>query len=313
MLNITDYAFLFQNSYNKSKTNLFGSSSNGIFTSIGSFQLKNLNSSAVQSRLKAEGIDTNSKQYKAVIKEMTKAANGNGAMYTNIQAIKNLMKNYDSDGDWVDPTTGLAGLLVTDENDADRRTIISIPESSRREMFESTKREFLAENGVANGDTTKRSDVYTNLYRKMEKQDRLKAGYTLEQYERAYTRAFHAAAKAADPNWEIGKPIPKGALDNITMESVEKELVQVGNKFVTSTSSSSSAANTTVSSYSRKTVSSVETAFSEGLKNNPPKIIQAEEKEVEIDSNVAIEKMKRLEEQLRNGTFNSNSDFDMKA
>lgn len=180
-------------------------------------------------------------------------------------------------------------------------------------MFESTKREFLAENGVANGDTTKRSDVYTNLYRKMEKQDRLKAGYTLEQYERAYTRAFHAAAKAADPNWEIGKPIPKGALDNITMESVEKELVQVGNKFVTSTSSSSSAANTTVSSYSRKTVSSVETAFSEGLKNNPPKIIQAEEKEVEIDSNVAIEKMKRLEEQLRNGTFNSNSDFDMKA
>lgn len=313
MLNITDYAFLFQNSYNKSKTNLFGSSSNGIFTSIGSFQLKNLNSSAVQSRLKAEGIDTNSKQYKAVIKEMTKAANGNGAMYTNIQAIKNLMKNYDSDGDWVDPTTGLAGLLVTDENDADRRTIISIPESSRREMFESTKREFLAENGVANGDTTKRSDVYTNLYRKMEKQDRLKAGYTLEQYERAYSRAFHAAAKAADPNWEIGKPIPKGALDNITMESVEKELVQVGNKFVTSTSSSSSAANTTVSSYSRKTVSSVETAFSEGLKNNPPKIIQAEEKEVEIDSNVAIEKMKRLEEQLRNGTFKSNSDFDMKA
>ncbi|MBD5103560.1 MAG: DUF3879 family protein [Ruminococcaceae bacterium] len=313
MLNITDYAFLFQNSYNKSKTNLFASSSNGIFTSIGSFQLKNLNSSAVQSRLKAEGIDTNSKQYKAVIKEMTKAANGNGAMYTNIQAIKNLMKNYDSDGDWVDPTTGLAGLLVTDENDADRRTIISIPESSRREMFESTKREFLAENGVANGDTTKRSDVYTNLYRKMEKQDRLKAGYTLEQYERAYSRAFHAAAKAADPNWEIGKPIPKGALDNITMESVEKELVQVGNKFVTSTSSSSSAVNTTASSYSRKTVSSVETAFSEGLKNNPPKIIQAEEKEVEIDSNVAIEKMKRLEEQLRNGTFKSNSDFDMKA
>lgn len=313
MLNITDYAFLFQNSYNKSKTNLFGSSSNGVFTSIGSFQLKNLNSSAVQSRLKAEGIDTNSKQYKAVIKEMTKAANGNGAMYTNIQAIKNLMKNYDSDGDWVDPTTGLAGLLVTDENDADRRTIISIPESSRREMFESTKREFLAENGVANGDTTKRSDVYTNLYRKMEKQDRLKAGYTLEQYERAYSRAFHAAAKAADPNWEIGKPIPKGALDNITMESVEKELVQVGNKFVTSTSSSPSAANTAVSSYSRKTVSNVETAFSEGLKNNPSKIIQAKEKKIEITDDIKAEKMKRLEKRLKEGAFKSSSDFDMKA
>ena len=29
--------------------------------------------------------------------------NGNGAMFTNVQAIKNLMSQYDKNGDWIDP------------------------------------------------------------------------------------------------------------------------------------------------------------------------------------------------------------------
>lgn len=205
---------------------------------IGSFQLSQLNSSSIQSQLKAAGIDTNSKQYKAAIKEMMKA--GNGAMYTNIQCIKNSMKCYDKDGDYIDPTTGLAGLLVTDENESSRKRIISIPESSKDEMFEQTKKEFLRENGILNGDTTKRSDVYTNLHRKMQKNDRLAAGYTMEQYERAYRQAFLDAARKADPKWEIGKPIPSGALDGITRENVESQLVKNGNKLVKRSSISGS-------------------------------------------------------------------------
>ena len=51
-----------------------------------------MNSSSVQKQLKAAGIDTNSKKYKAVLSEM--------------------MKN----GGWIDPNTGLTGLAVTDEN-----------------------------------------------------------------------------------------------------------------------------------------------------------------------------------------------------
>lgn len=131
------------------------------------------------------------------------------------------MRCYDKDGDYIDPTTGLAGLLVTEENENSRKRIISIPESSKDEMFEQTKKEFLRENGILNGDTTKRSDVYTNMYRKVQKKDRLAAGYTMQQYERTYRQAFIAAAKKADPKWTIGKSIPKGALDNITRESVE--------------------------------------------------------------------------------------------
>ena len=101
MSKITDYAFLFQNSSGKSA-----------FNPIGSFQLSQLNSSAVQSQLKAAGINTNSKQYKTVISKMMQ--NANGMMYTNPAAIKNLMKNYDKDGDYISPATGLAGMDATD-------------------------------------------------------------------------------------------------------------------------------------------------------------------------------------------------------
>ena len=88
-------------------------------------------------------------------------------------------------------------------------------------MFELAKKEFLNENGTLNGDTTKRESVYNNLYRKMDKDDRLSAGWTMEQYEHQYRQAFAEAAKVADPTWRAGKPIPAGALDGITRESVE--------------------------------------------------------------------------------------------
>lgn len=142
-------------------------------------------------------------------------------MYGNIQGIKNLMSHYDKDGDYINPVNGWAGLLVTDENENSRKRIISISDSSKEEMYELTKKEFLRENGVCNGDTTKRTDVYNNLYRKMSKKDRLAAGYTLEKYERIYRQVFYDAAKRADPNWEIGKPIKAGAFDDVTRESAE--------------------------------------------------------------------------------------------
>ena len=222
MPRITDYSFLFHS--------MFGTKSTKGASAIGSFQLSQLNSSSVQAQLRAAGIDTNSKQYKAAIKRMM--SNANGAMYGNIQGIKNLMKSYDKDGDYIDPTTGLAGLLVTEENAENRKKLISIPESSLDDMFELTKKEFLQGNGMGNGDTTKRSDVYTDLHRKMSKNDRLAAGYTLSQYEKAYTQAFIEAAKAADPTWKAGKPIPSGALDGITRESVESTLTNSGSGFV---------------------------------------------------------------------------------
>ncbi len=62
MTKITDYSFLFQNMPAMPKKNI-----------IGSFQLSQLNSRSVQAQLKAAGINTNSRQYKAAVKEMMRA------------------------------------------------------------------------------------------------------------------------------------------------------------------------------------------------------------------------------------------------
>lgn len=94
-------------------------------------------------------------------------------------------------------------------------------------MYEQTRKEFLRENGVLNGCAIRRTDMNCKLYTKTKngkmkkgktkKDDRLAAGYTMEQ--RAYPRAFLDAARKADQKWEIGKPVPFGALDGI--QSVE--------------------------------------------------------------------------------------------
>lgn len=207
MAKIMDYSFLFQQTFRTAKTNISSR-----------FPLSQLNSSSIQSQLKAAGIDTNSKQYQAVMQSMFSSCQGTG--YTNIQVIKNRMSRYDKDGDYISPFTGLAGLVVTEKNRGEKDKMISIPESSKDEMFELTKKEFLREKGIGNGNTTKRSDVYLNLYQKMNKKDRLAAGNTLRQYEQIYTQAFVDAVKAIDPKWKPGSPIPTGALDGITRESV---------------------------------------------------------------------------------------------
>ncbi len=217
-INVTDYRFLFESLNNSSGVDSFGR-----------FDLTNINSSNIQGQLRAAGIDTSSKAYQRVVGDMMKAGGGRGI--TNIQGIKNLMKNYDKDGDYISPVTGLAGMDATNIPISKRHVIINIPEKSRQEMFDNAKREFLKENGVANGDTTKRSDVFYHYQKAAKKEDRLKGTWTLEQYERQYNKVFYDAAKAADPSWKPGMKIPNGALDGITRESIDKSLVKTKGQY----------------------------------------------------------------------------------
>ena len=231
MLNITNYSYLIQSMFGGTKATW------GVGSALpGMFQFSQLNSGSIQSQLKAAGIDTNSKQYKAVIQQMSKDG-CNGSMFTSVQSIKNLMKNYNSRGEWVEPTTGLTGLLVTDETGDSYKKIIDIPESSKDKMFEAVKNIYLNNNGMTDG--TGKTEIYMDMYRQMKSDDRLSAGYTLRQYHLAYTQAFVSAIKAVDPTWEYGKAVPSGALDSVTRESVESQLVKSGNTFVKKTSSGS--------------------------------------------------------------------------
>ena len=231
MSNITNYSYLIQSMFGGTKATW------GVGSALpGMFQFSQLNSGSIQSQLKAAGIDTNSKQYKAVIQQMSKDG-CNGSMFTSVQSIKNLMKNYNSRGEWVEPTTGLTGLLVTDETGDSSKKIIDIPENSKDKMFEAVKNIYLNNNGMTDG--TGKTEIYMDMYRQMKSDDRLSAGYTLRQYHLAYTQAFVSAIKAVDPTWEYGKVVPSGALDSVTRESVESQLVKSGNTFVKKPSSGS--------------------------------------------------------------------------
>lgn len=232
MPNITNYSPLIQSMFGRKGTS-WGTGS----TLPGVFQFSQLNSSSIQSQLKAAGIDTSSKRYKAVIQQMTKSG-CKGNMFTNVQAIKNLMKNYNSRGEFVDPNTGLTGLDVTDETGDSYKKIIDIPESSKDKMFEAVRDSFLHRNGM--GDGKGDTEIFTDMYRQMKSDDRLSAGYTLRQYRSAYVQTFVSAVKAVDPTWEYGKAVPSDAINGITRESVESQLTQSGNIFVKRSSVSSS-------------------------------------------------------------------------
>ena len=188
-----------------------------------------INSKGGKAMLKKYGIDTNSAQYKAAIKQMSQSAGG-GVGYTNPQAIKNVMSGFDKDGDRIN-AFGVAGMDATGIPQSQRHKIISISEKSRQDMFDETKRHFLQENGVGNGDTTRRSEVFTRYQLSVPKSDRLKGTWTLGLYERAFRQAFSDACKNADPKWEIGKDIPASALDGITRESIDNVLVKGHGEF----------------------------------------------------------------------------------
>ena len=89
-----------------------------------------INSKGGKNMLKQAGIDTNSKQYKAAMNMMSSSA-GAAVGYTNPQAIKNLMQNFDANGDMKDPVTGLTGLNANGIPMSQRHKIIDIPENRR--------------------------------------------------------------------------------------------------------------------------------------------------------------------------------------
>ncbi len=220
MTNITDYSILLQSMFGRNRA-----TSTSMLS--GTFQFSQLNSSYVQSQLKAAGIDTNSKQYKAVINQMSKGCKGNA--YTNVQAIKNLMKQFDGDGDYIN-VHGVAGMLVNGIPESERHQIINIPDEAKESMYKETMRHYIQENGVANGDTTKRSEVYTECQLSLPKEDRLKGTWTLQQYETAYRQAFYDAIKSVDPNWELGKDFDAGILRKLSREDIDNSLVKSGNQ-----------------------------------------------------------------------------------
>lgn len=139
--------------------------------------------------------------------------------------IRNYMGLFDEDGDFINPY-GVAGMDITGKDPAEFHKIIDIPEAARQDMFDETMRHFIQENGVANGDTTRRTEVFTRYQLSVDKSERLSGTWTLGQYERMYTRAFYEAVKEANPNWQLGQPFDTSIVRSITRKDVENRIVK---------------------------------------------------------------------------------------
>ncbi len=144
--------------------------------------------------------------------------------------IKNLMKQFDSEGDLLN-ANGVAGMDVTGKGTSWQQ-LTSVSEEYRQKMFDNVKKEFIQENGLSNGDTTKRSDIFKDYQLSVSKDKRLSGTWTLEQYEGQYRAAMYAAVKSANPNWKPGQKFDTSILDNVKRESVESTLVKNGNRLV---------------------------------------------------------------------------------
>ena len=202
-----------------------------------------------------KSIDTNSKQYKAAANEYLDAVIAEEAMMTPEQKMmyellggreahmRNVMSNFNSDGDFVGPGgIVVPGMYHGKDGEVDRSTwqqLINVSDDARQKMFDNVKREFIQENGISNGDTTKRSQIFREYQLSVKKEDRAKGTWTLQQYEGKYRSAMYAAVKAANPKWEPGQPFDPSILDSVTRESVESQLVKNGNTFVKKPSSGS--------------------------------------------------------------------------
>ena len=191
-----------------------------------------------------KSINTNSKQYQAAARDTLSAIIAEEMTMTpeerymyelfggRERIMKNKMQMYDSDGNMLN-AHGIAGMCMNGVSLAEAHQIISVPDEWKEKMFDETKRHFIQEYGVANGDTTKRSEVFQGYQRSTSVENRLKGTWTLGQYEKAYRQAFYDAVKAENPDWKLGKPFDTSILDKISREDIEKSLVKANGEYGT--------------------------------------------------------------------------------
>lgn len=196
-------------------------------------------------------INANSKQYKAAAKEHLSDIITEEAMMTPEQKMlyemlggreahmKNVMQSYNSDGDYVGPDKLIVpGMYVGEDGSRDPSTwqeMIPVSEDARQEMFDLVKSKFIDGKGYVNFDDGSNSDVYRNYQLSINKEDRLKGTWSLQQYAQQYQKALYDAVKAANPNWKQGQGFDTSILNDMTRESVDKTLVKAGNSLLRKT------------------------------------------------------------------------------
>lgn len=129
-------------------------------------------------------------------------------------------------------TQGVSGMCIHGKNPSEYRQLINISDKGKQTLFDMVKTEFIQNNGVLEGDTTKRTEVFSDYQRSIPEEDRLKATWTLEQLESMYRSEFVAAVKQSNPNWDFGTPFDHNVIQKLTKEDVSGSVDKQSSKGV---------------------------------------------------------------------------------
>ena len=128
---------------------------------------------------------------------------------------------------------GVAGMSMDGVSLEEAHQIIDIPEEWKEKMFQETKRHYIQENGVSNGDTTKRSGIFEGYQRCTSIDKRLKGTWTLGQYEQAYKMSFYNAVNKENQNWQIGQSFDSSIINKLSRKDIESSLEKVQGEYGT--------------------------------------------------------------------------------
>lgn len=131
----------------------------------------------------------------------------------------NQAKHLDEDGEIIN-SQGVSGMCIHGKDPSEYRQIIGVSEEGKQNLFDMVKSEFIENNGVLNGDTTRKSEVFAQYQKSIPKGDRLKATWTLGELEQEYREALIDAVKKENPDWKIGESFDSSILSNVTRKSV---------------------------------------------------------------------------------------------
>ena len=147
--------------------------------------------------------------------------------------MKAHMQWYDSKGNMLNGPGGVAGMSMDGVSLQEAHQIIEVPDEWKEKMFQETKRHYIQENGVSNGDTTRRSTVFEGYQKSTSIDNRLKGTWTLGQYEQAYKVAFYNAVKSSNPDWKIGQSFDPSILDKVSRKEVDASLQKAQSEYGT--------------------------------------------------------------------------------
>lgn len=115
---------------------------------------------------------------------------------------------------------GIAGMCIHGKDPSEYQQFIDISDEGSQKLFDMVKSEFIKNNGVLQGDTTKKTEVFSDYLRGIPEGDRLKAAWTLDQMGYQYRSEFVSAIKQSNPRWNLGEPFDSSVLQGITKDNI---------------------------------------------------------------------------------------------